>query len=548
MKRWLVLVLFALACSREHPVTATSSAAPIDDDTPQDGGTLIRRLDIDVPTVNPVLATSRFDRYVANYVFTPLVYFDINLEPMPGLAESWKLSDDGRIYTFKLNKKATFSDGTPVRASDVVFTLRKIVDPQSEAVQIAGGFEQLDLTKTRAVDDATVEVAFREPLASQLIRFNDVLVLPEHVYATGDFKNDFNDKAVGSGPYKLVRKEAGKEIVLQRRPDYWAKKPYLDTVIFKVVIDTNTAWNALKRWDIDETILQSDIWMREHTNRALASKVDFRRFYTLNYNYIAWNERDPLFADARVRRALTTCMPIDSIINDLYHGTARAMSGPFTPDEWAYNPEVPVIRYDPQAAKRMLASAGWLDSNNDGVLDKDGKPFRFDLLIMSGTSTTMQLAQTMQAELKNIGVAMEIVVLEGSVAIQRILGGQYSAAYLSWDLDPDPDPFGIFHSSQFPPRGQNFVFYRNPVTDALLERGRTELDPTKRKDLYHQAHAQIAQDQPYTWLFQVSSKWGVSKRVHGVNISRGYGLFLWYPGEFDWWIPRDQRVHDRAAH
>lgn len=544
-RKWLLALVLALACSREQPAAPTAANASIDDDTPQDGGTLVRRLDIDVPTLNPVLSTSKYDRYVDNYLFTPLLYIDQNLEPIAGLAESWKISDDGRLYTFKLNKKATFSDGTPVRASDVVFTLRKIVDPQSEAVQIAGGLEQLDLTKTRAVDDQTVEVAFREALASQLIRFNDVLIVPEHVYGRGDFKNDYNDKAVGSGPYRLVRKEAGKEIVVQRRADYWAKRPYIETVVFKVLVDTNTAWNALKRWDIDETIISSDVWNRERTNRALESKVDFRRFYTLNYNYIAWNSRNPLFGDKRIRRAMAMCVPIEPIVNDLYHGTARALSGPFTPDEWAYNPTVPVIRYDPRAAKQAFASLGWLDSNGDGILDKDGKPFRFDLLIMAGTATTMQLAQMIQAELKNIGVQMEIVVLEGSIAIQRILTGNYAAAYLSWDLDPDPDPFSLFHSSQTPPRGQNFVYYNNPVADQLLEQGRRELDQSKRKDIYHQLHAVMAEDQPYTWLMQVSVKWGVARRVHGVKESRGFGLYLWYPGEFDWWIPTGQRVHDR---
>src|SRR5688572_21918603 len=103
---------------------------------------------------------------------------------------------------------------------------------------------------------------------------------------------------------------------------------------------------------------------------------------SLNYNYIAWNNRNPLFNDKRVRRALTLCMPIEAIVKDLYHGTARAMSGHFMPEDWAYNPEVPVVRHDPEEAKRLLAATGWTDSNKDGVLDRNGKPFKFDLIIM----------------------------------------------------------------------------------------------------------------------------------------------------------------------
>ncbi|MEA2489059.1 MAG: peptide/nickel transport system substrate-binding protein [Acidobacteriota bacterium] len=517
------------------------------DDTPQDGGTLIRRLDVDVATMNPVLSTSKYDHFPAQYLFTPLIYFDRELKPIPGLAESWDVSDDGLLYTFKLNPKATFSDGMPVRASDVVYTLRKIIDPASEAVQIAGSFEYIDMTRTRAVDATTVEIAFKEALASQLVRFNEVLVLPEHVYGKGNFRDDFVAKAVGSGPYRLLRREPGKQIILERRADYWGQKPHIQTVVFKIIGDSVTAWNAVKRGDIDEAMMVSDTWVREQKNPQLMKTINFQRFYTLNYNYIAWNTRDALLSDKRIRRAFTMCVPVDAVINDLYHGTARAMSGPFTPDEWAYNPAVPVVRYDPEGAKRILVSLGWLDKNGDGILEKNGKPLKFDILIIPGTATTTQFAQMLQAELKKIGVQMEIVMLEGGTAIQRILGGNYQATYLGWDLDPDPDPYALFHSSQFPPRGQNFTFYSNPEVDRLIEQGRRELDQDKRRDIYHRLHVLLADDQPYTWTTQVSVKWALSKRIHGVELSRGYGLYLWYPGELAWWIPKDQQRRSATA-
>lgn len=536
--------MLCLACGRtEKAVPPTTSAAAVapDDDTPRDGGTVIRRLDLDIVTLNPVISTSRYDRYVVNYLFSPLIQIDGDLQPVPGLAESWSVSEDGLLYRFTLNKKATFSDGTRVRASDVLFTLRKIIDPKSEAVQTASSFELMDLNRTRVIDEATIEVGFKQPLAMQLLRFNDVLVLPEHVYGKGDFRRDFNDRAVGSGPYVLTRREAGKEVVLDRRKDYWGARPHIQTVIFRVIIDHGTAFNALKLGQIDETIVASDTWLREHNNPQITKSVDFQRFYTRNFNYVAWNNRHALFRDKQIRRALTTCIPIEAIINQLYHGTARAMSGQFTPDEWAYNPNVPVVRYDLAAAKQMLAAAGWTDHDGDGVLDKDGKPFKFDLLIMSGSATSKQLAQMLQSELKKVGVELEIAMMDGSMAIQRILAGNYEAAYLSWDLDPDPDPYALFHSSQFPPNGQNFVFYSNPEADRLIEAGRVELDPSKRKEIYWRLHDVLSQDQPYSWVVQVSAKWAVNRRVKNVVASRGFGFFLWYPGELGWWIAGDRR-------
>lgn len=536
-----LLLALCLSCGREKPATQ-QIAAPPPDDTPRDGGTLIRRLEADITTLNPIVQNSRYDTYVANYLFTPIITIDRNLQPAPGLAKSWEISNDGKLYRFELNPKATFSDGTPVRASDVLFTLRKTIDPTSEAVQIAAGFELLDVANSKVIDEHTIDVAFREPLATQLVRFKDVYVIPEHVYSKGNFRNDYNTQGVvGSGPYTLVRRVVGKEIVLEKRKDYWGEAPHIQTVMFKIVNDHGTAWNALKQREIDETLIASDTWLREHNNPALTRYLEFRRFYALNYNFIAWNERNALFADKRIRRALAMCIPVDGVINDLYHGTARAMSGPFTPDQWAYNPNVPVIRYDPEGAKQIFTAAGWTDKNGDGVLENGKKNFEFDLLALSGSATGKQLVQMVQAEMKKVGITVNLVILDGATAIQRILSGNYDASYLSWDLDPDPDPYALFHSTQAPPRGQNIVSYANPEVDKLIDSARRELDSSKRKDLYWRLHEILADDQPYAWVVQASAKWGMNKRVRGVEVSSGYGFYLWSPGEQGWWID------DRAA-
>jgi peptide/nickel transport system substrate-binding protein len=543
------MMLLCLACGRDEKRVAKASAVPvaIDEQTPQDGGTLVRRLPLDVSTLNPVTLASRYDRYVANYLFTPIVYLDRSLQPIPGLADSWEISDDGLTYRFELNKKATFSDGTPVRASDVVYTLEKIADPRTKAVQAYDAFASLDPAGTRAIDDDTVEVKFRQRLAAQLLRFNDVLVVPERIYSTGNFEKDFITRAVGSGPYALVRRDVGKEVVLQRRKDYWGDHPHIENVIFKVINDHGTAFNALKSGDLDETLVASDTWLREQNNPQITRTINFQRFYSLNYNYIAWNNRHPVLKDKRVRRAMSMCIPIDAVIKNLYQGTARAMSGPFTPDDWAYNPTVPVVRYDPEGALELFAKAGWKDTDGDGLLDRDGEPFAFDLLIMTGAATSQQVGQMVQSELKKVGVKVNVVMIDGSTAIQRLLAGNYDAAYLSWDMDPDPDPYAIFHSSQIPDRGQNFVFYANAEADRIMDEARRELDPAKRKEMYWRLHEILAEDQPYTWVVQVSAKWGLNKRVHNVLSSRGFGFFQWYPGELGWWIA-DPQTTRTAAH
>lgn len=544
MKR--IRVAFALsllllsACSKEKAVQPL--AVVEDETTPVDGGTVTRRLEGDITTLNPLLVNSRSEHYVAFYLFTPLLQFDANLLPITAgsLTDKYEVSQDGRDYTFHLNPKATFSDGTPVRASDVLFTLRKVVDPKSEAASLAGMFQKLDLPRSRAVDDHTVVVAFTETLAPQITFFPYLRVVPEHVYSQGDFKTAFSDTAVGSGPYRLIRRVPGKEILLDRRENYWGVRPHVQSILFKVIGDTDTAWNAVKRGDIDETSITSDTWMLERTP-DLQKTIDFRRYYALGYNYIAWNSHDPLVADKRVRRALAMGVDLQSVINNLYRGTARAMNGPFTPDQWSYNPEVPVIQYNPDEARRVLNSLGWLDTDGDGILDKGGKPLRLEMLIATGSTTSALFTQLYQSDLKKIGVDLKITSQDGTTFIERVMNGNYPTAYLSWDLDPDPDPFPLFHSSQLPPAGQNFVFYKNPAADALIDQGRRELNHSRRVAIYRQLHALLADDQPYTWTIQVSVKWAFNKRIRNVKEGKGWGFFLWYPGELDWWIPKSQQ-------
>ena len=542
----LVLLLLSAACGGERRVARPVGQAASDDETPQDGGTIVRRLQADVSTLNPILATTKYDHYVAFYLFTPLLQYDANLDVAPGLADKWEVSKDGKEYTFHLNPTATFSDGAPVRAGDVLFTLKKVIDPATEAPQITGQFDTADLKRTRILDDHTIVIAFREALAPQLSWFPSLRILPEHVYSRGDFKSDSALRAVGSGPYRLVRRVPGEEIVLERRPDYWGPKPWLKTILFKVITDDNTAWNAIQHGDIDETIMRSDDWTAASRRPELQKSIDFRRFYQLSYNFIPWNTRDALLSDKRVRRALAACIDLESIINNLYHGTARAMNGPFTPDQWAYNSEVPVIKYNPEEAKRTLNSLGWLDTDGDGLLDRNHKPFRLEMLVIGGNPSSNTFAQLFQSELKKIGVDLKVTALDGNAFMNRLLTGNFQVALLNWDLDPDPDPYVLFHSSQIPPHGYNFVYYSNPEADRLIEAGHRELDHGKRVVIYRQLHALLAEDQPYTWTVQVSTKWAINRRIHNVKESKGWGLFNWVPGELDWWIPKNMRTHDRS--
>ena len=531
---WLTLAFASLlACGRRETVQppAQPTATVATDTGPRIGGRLVRRLESDVNTLNYVLHSTEEERQVLQYLYDPLIDFNAELEPIPGTAARWEIAEGGRRYIFHLDPRAVFSDGKPVTSGDVIFTLEKILD--EESVQYGAMFEGLNREQTKAIDDRTVHVVFNEPRVTQLMTFN-IGVLPQHVYGKGKFESI--RAVVGNGPYVMQRREPGRSITLARNENYWREKPPIESVLFRVIADDTQALNALKRGDIHVTRLNNDTWAREKNDPKVAAKIAFHDTYQFMYNCVPWNLRDPLFQETPVRRALAMAFDRRSVVDRLYHGNARAISGPFTPDTWAYNPAIEPIEFNLEGAAALLGSAGWRDTDKDGVLDRDGKKFEFTMLIPVGNATSVDQSQIYQEALKKIGVQMTISNVEGTAFFDRVMKGDFQAAMLAWTNDPDPDPYSLFHSSQVPPAGLNIVNYRNAEVDLLLERGRREFDRSRRTQIYHQLHEIIAADQPYLFTVQVGLKWAVDKRVQNVRAAKGVGLFLWNPGPFGWWI------------
>ena len=516
-----VLILLLGGCERE---TSHSTKRNV----PQAPSRVIRRLDADVRTLNYLLQTSEDERQVLAYLYDPLIALDQNLEPVPGIALRWEIADDGRAYTLHLDPRATFSDGTPVTANDVRFTLLKVLDAPSP--QFSGWFEHLDREKTQVVDARTIRVVFTTARAAQLLAFT-ISVLPERVYGGGDFNSI--SAVIGNGPYVLTRREQGQNILLERRADYWREQPKIASVLFRVIAEEQVAWNALLRGELDVGRVSNDIWWREKDRPEVRAKLRFVDTWLLSYNCFAWNLDDPLFRDARVRRALALSFDRPSVIGTLLHGQARPVTGPFTSDEWANNPAVPPLPYDLRQAAALLAAAGWRDTDGDGTLDRADKPFVFTMLIPVGTVARDQ-TQVFQAALRQLGIRMEIATMDGAAFFDRVLQRNFQAAFFSWVNEPDPDPYALFHSSQFPPTGLNVGGYKSAEADRLLDAARVELDRGRRTAIYHELHALLARDQPYLWTVQVATKWAVDRRIENVRASKGFGLFLWHPGPFAW--------------
>jgi peptide/nickel transport system substrate-binding protein len=234
------------------------------------------------------------------------------------------------------------------------------------------------------------------------------------------------------------------------------------------------------------------------------NQVPFLKLYSqpsLGYTYIGYNLKNGLFQEKKVRQALTYAINREEIVQYVLYGLGAVATGPFPNHLWYSNPHVKPVPYDPERARQLLAEAGWKDTNGDGILDWQGKPFQLTLITNSGNDTRRDVGVLVQRQLREIGIDVTLELYEWSVFLQDFINERhFDACILGWSLSVDPDAYMIWHSSQIE-RGFNFISYRNPEVDRLLEEGRREYDTEKRKQIYWQIHELIAEDQPYTFLF-----------------------------------------------
>lgn len=528
----LVLSLLLWGCRREAPAPPQATATTTSSSAVETEGRLVRRIESDPNTLNPVLMSTAYEREVLAYLFDGLIEVDAKMQPAPGIATRWVVSPDAKSFTFHLDPRASFEDGSPVTAADVLFSVRKYAE---ESSQLSGYLQGLDLSKTRAIDASTVDIVFESGRSAGQIYAFSFPVIAEHVYGKGDFKKDFNDKVVGNGPYRLARRTAGSEILLERRDDYHGQKPPIRSVLFKVIPNETIAWSALSRGEIDEMRISTEQFSMHSGDPELRDTVVFHQFYELAFNFIAWNNRFEPLSDPEIRRAFTMAIDRGAVVRHLYAGGARVMSGPFTVEQWAFNPAVPPIPFDPAAARSTLDAKGWTVSG-DGIRAKGKKKLRVELIVAAEDNSSVQQGELYQQALRDVGVDLVVRKLDGGSMIERVISGRYEAVFLGYSLDLDPDLYANFHSSQFTPEGQNWVFYSNPEVDELLSKGREEQDPVKRREMYMRVHEILAADQPYTWLVQPSARWAVSRQVRNVEVAPGLGLFNWVPGARSWWV------------
>ena len=503
-------------------IVLTACGGPVGKDQDR---VLHRRLEGEPQTLNALISTSDPENVVIALLQRNLLDYDERLNLVPGLAESVEANESRLVYTVTLRKEARWEDGSPVTSEDVKVTLEALLDPMTPALYRRSFFADLD--KVEIVDARTARVTFRKAYTAQRDAFN-LPLLPSRLYRGTDVAtNPANRSPLATGPFRLASWEGG-AIRLVRNTQYFGEAPAFEQVVLRVVPESSSAFQGLVTGALDESRLNAVQRVEAAKDKSLREV----RYDEIAYSYLAWNNRLPQFADARVRRALTMLIDREAMARSLYGGLARPANGPLPPGLWPYDPTLPPLPHDPAKAAALLDEAGW-KKGKDGVRTREGIPLSFTLSFGSASDRQRQIIELTQRSFHEAGVVMALAPLEWGAFVEKVDAGDYEACSLSLNLDPNPDLRPNWHSSQVPPSGMNHAFYRNPRADALMDELAATFDREKARVLYAEVQRIIADDQPFSFLHTVSVAWGVRNRVENVR-SSPVGLWLFWPGAAGW--------------
>ncbi len=487
----------------------------------------------DARRLNPVIANDSASGTIDDQVFNGLVKYDKDIKLIGDLAESWKVTNHGKTITFYLRKGVKWHDGVEFTAEDCLFTYQKLIDPN---VATPYSSSYTDIKKAEVLDKYTFRVTYKEPFSPALDSWT-MGMIPKHLLEGKDINTDqFNRHPIGTGPYEFQEWVSGQKIVLNANSDYFEGRPNIDEFFYRIIPDSSTMFQELLSGGVDMMDLNPLQYLRKsETRRIRENYVKFR--YPANaFTYMGYNLRNPLFEDVKVRQALSYAINRQNIIDGILLGLGKPCTGPFSYVSWAYNPNAKSYNYDPPRARRMLADAGWEDINGDGILEKDGKPFRFTIMTNQGNTERIRTAEIIQQNLRAIGIDVKIRVMEWQAFLEQIDNRSFDAIILGWSMGRDPDIYDIWHSSKTKKGEYNFIGYKNPEVDRLLVEGRRTFNMKKRKKIYYRIHEILAEEQPYAFLYVPDALPIVQKRFKGVEVAP---LGIMY-NFIHWYVPKER--------
>ncbi|MCC6406027.1 MAG: hypothetical protein IT453_02595 [Planctomycetes bacterium] len=472
----------------------------------------------------------------------------------------------GTVITFHLRRDVRWQDGEPFDASDVAFSFSIYSNPRVRCDNKRSNYDAV--RSCEVLDPYTVRFALDRAHFKALGNLADLFLMPAHRYdlsdpdharfdpdyvaakraadpswkPTADEQGDYvnahpnNRELIGLGPYRVT--EWSKDYLEAERWDgYFAPENggWFDTIRWRLIENDNTANEALLAGEIDfNDRLRADEYFGEFTqSKAFTDRCYKGYLYADAYGFVAWNLTRKPFADVRVRQALGRLFDYPDIRTNYYRDQAIQVTGPQPVSSPAYDWTIEPLKFDPQRADELLTEAGWYDRDGDGLRDKDGVAFEFEITINTGSKTSEVLMARFQEELAKQGIRARITANEWSLFQERCVRRDFDAAARGWVPPPEVDPDALFHSRWAKPEvgGSNFCGFADPEVDRLIEAGQREIDDAARYAIWRELGRRIYAAQPYVFLFNPARKFGLNKSIRGFQALRldpNYQLRRWY--------------------
>ncbi|MEN0067562.1 MAG: ABC transporter substrate-binding protein [Myxococcota bacterium] len=506
--------------------------------------TLVAATLADANTMLPIVVETAFTDEVLTNMTLPMVQteFDCSLKKKPGYATSWEWNDDGTVIRMKLRDDLTWEDGTPVSVEDIQFTYELIADPDVQSPRFAFIERLKPDARPKKIDATTIEWHFTEAYDRDTqIAHVSLGLVPKHRLEGADRgslrSHPLANEPLSYGPFKVAKWERNERLVLEPNPNFPgtdSDKAKLNRVIFRIIPEYSTRLIELEAGSID---MMSGLLLEDADRlRKSHPEIQLVRRGWRTQDYIGWNLKDPLFADLRVRKALAYGADVDAMIARLLTSEtgekyAKRAVSTLTPALCGIVPDVKPIPTDQAKAKALFAEAGWSDSDGDGVLDKGGKKFSFTLSTNTGNKRRADIAVLLQAQLKEIGVEVNIEKLESNTFFERLRKHDFQAGLAGWAAGLFVDPSSMWLcSTDEEPREFNFTQYCNPEVDELIKTGLKTPNPAEAAPIWKDMQAKIFEDQPYLFLWWMDEIVAIHDRFENISpdiLSRFHRLENW---------------------
>jgi peptide/nickel transport system substrate-binding protein len=529
----------ALAGCRGRGRAGDEEAVP---DSLRYGGTAVVAYLAEPSSMSQFAAVDENALDLQNFVlFTTLIRYDENLQPQPYLAARWEVAQarSGTVLTFFLRRDVRWHDGVPTTAHDVKFTFDRAKNPRTAFPRAS----LLALYDSAVVRDSFTVAFYLKRHPGYLDPWFTISPMPAHLLGrvppAGLARHPFgSERPLGNGPFRFIEHRPGDRWVFEANPDFPAElggRPYLDRLVYRVIEDPTTRLSELLVGEVDVSISAPPSQVEQID---AAADVHVLTYTTRAYTFINWNERRLLFQDARVRRALTLAINREQIVKAVRHGLGVVAKGPVPPFHWAYHAQLEPLPYDPEAARALLDSAGWIDRDGDGVRDHDVIEASFELKTNPEPSRE-DILQLVQADLAKIGVQVQPRVQEAQSLGADITSSErrFDAFVLGWRADIRLDDRILFSCSQLDGQFQ-WASYCNPRVDEILDEVSALEDRSQALPLWHEYQEIMQWEQPYTFLYYDIRPNGIRDRIHDVRMDIRSTLV----NVQDWWIaPADRQ-------